>query len=342
MFQLSEQQAQEIVDKMMADIPYNINIMNEQGIIIGSGERHRVGTIHQGAVEALSIGKMIEIRTAREYEKQGTNEPIVINQQYVGVIGITGHPDEVRPFCNIVRTTVTLLIEQRIAFEKQTYENNRKKAFSDLLLHYTGTYSQKIKKEATSYHIDLLVKTTVLYIKSFQRQEDQPSNWLPYPWFEIDEDSYVVLIQDPANISPCISTLYSHHPEQWIAVGTSHANIATSYQQARSAMTLLLSLRPSTQIIHYDEVAFIAQWSHTELMQTGNSVTKLEGYSDLLDTLRSFIEHNCNMSDTAIHLNIHRNTLQYRLKKIQQVTGKDPRQLLHLIELTYGLISLYK
>lgn len=342
MFQLSEQQAQEIVDKMMADIPYNINIMNEQGIIIGSGERHRVGTIHQGAVEALSIGKMIEIRTAREYEKQGTNEPIVINQQYVGVIGITGHPDEVRPFCNIVRTTVTLLIEQRISFDKQTYENNRKKSFGDMLLQYSGTYSQKVKKEATSYHIDLLVKTTVLYIKSFQQQADQPSDWLPYPWFEIEENSYIMLIQDPANISTCISTLCNHRPQLYIAVGNSHPNIATSYQQARSAMTLLLALRPATQVIYYEEVAFIAQWSHIERMQISNSVSKLEGYSDLLDTLRSFIEHNCNMSDTAIHLNIHRNTLQYRLKKIQQVTGKDPRQLLHLIELTYGLISLYK
>lgn len=34
---------------MMKDIPYNINIMDERGIIIGSGERERIGTVHQGA-----------------------------------------------------------------------------------------------------------------------------------------------------------------------------------------------------------------------------------------------------------------------------------------------------
>ncbi|MDU5950808.1 MAG: sugar diacid recognition domain-containing protein, partial [Paenibacillus macerans] len=43
MFQLSEKQAQEIVDKMMMDIPYNINIMNDRGIIVGSGKKERVG-----------------------------------------------------------------------------------------------------------------------------------------------------------------------------------------------------------------------------------------------------------------------------------------------------------
>lgn len=40
MFELSEKQAQEIVDKMMMDIPYNINIMNGKGVIIGSGKKN--------------------------------------------------------------------------------------------------------------------------------------------------------------------------------------------------------------------------------------------------------------------------------------------------------------
>lgn len=81
MLQLSEKQAQEIVDKMMQDIPYNINIMNEQGIIIGSGQKKRVGTVHQGAVRALQTGRMIEVWQDGRLEKQGTNEPILINQQ---------------------------------------------------------------------------------------------------------------------------------------------------------------------------------------------------------------------------------------------------------------------
>lgn len=98
MFQLSEKQAQEIVDKMMTDIPYNINIMNHEGIIIGSGTRERVGTVHQGAVKALATGTMVEVWQDGRFEKKGTNEPIVIAGSRVGVIGISGNPDEVRPF----------------------------------------------------------------------------------------------------------------------------------------------------------------------------------------------------------------------------------------------------
>ncbi|WP_251038478.1 sugar diacid recognition domain-containing protein [Paenibacillus albidus] len=155
LFQLSKKQAQEIVDKMMQDIPYNINIMNEQGVIVGSGRKERIGTVHSGAVKALETGRMVEVWEDSRFEKKGTNEPIVIDQQRVGVIGISGNPDEVRPFCNIVRTTVSLLIEQKTALQNLAHEANRTKVFIEMLLAHQGTYSQKLRKEAVPYNLDL-------------------------------------------------------------------------------------------------------------------------------------------------------------------------------------------
>ncbi|ERK34310.1 hypothetical protein I131_09970 [Enterococcus faecium CRL1879] len=42
---LSKEQANLIVSKLMADIPYNINIMNEQGFIIASGEKNVLANV---------------------------------------------------------------------------------------------------------------------------------------------------------------------------------------------------------------------------------------------------------------------------------------------------------
>lgn len=50
---LSRELAQNISKKMMEVIPYNVNIMNEKGVIIGSGDKNRIGNIHKGAVETL-------------------------------------------------------------------------------------------------------------------------------------------------------------------------------------------------------------------------------------------------------------------------------------------------
>lgn len=126
MYPLSHELAQDIVDRMMKDIPYNINIMNERGVIIGSGDRARIGSEHRGALQALATGRMVEVREDGLAEKKGTNEPIVIGQARIGVIGISGSPEEVRPFCSIVRTTVSLLIEQGMALQSMQNEANRK------------------------------------------------------------------------------------------------------------------------------------------------------------------------------------------------------------------------
>ena len=46
---------------------------------------------------------------------------------------------------------------------------------------------------------------------------------------------------------------------------------------------------------------------------------------ELLSTAAAFLRSNLNLSDTARQLHIHRNTLVYRLDKLQQATGLDLR-----------------
>lgn len=55
--------AQQIVDRTMSIIGYNINVMNHAGIIIGSGDRDRLGHVHDGAILALKHGDSIELNS---------------------------------------------------------------------------------------------------------------------------------------------------------------------------------------------------------------------------------------------------------------------------------------
>lgn len=43
----------------------------------------------------------------------------------------------------------------------------------------------------------------------------------------------------------------------------------------------------------------------------------------LCETLKNYLEHNCNAKETAEVLYIHRNTLNYRLNKIREILGRD-------------------
>ena len=46
---------------------------------------------------------------------------------------------------------------------------------------------------------------------------------------------------------------------------------------------------------------------------------------ETLMTVDKFFENNLNVSETARHLFVHRNTLVYRMEKLQKATGLDIR-----------------
>lgn len=62
--------------------------------------------------------------------------------------------------------------------------------------------------------------------------------------------------------------------------------------------------------------------------------------SELLDTLRSYVMHGCNQADCARYLHVHLNTLKYRLKRVQELTGldyKDAEDMFYL-QLSFALM----
>ena len=61
MLELDSALAQHIVDRAMAILPHNINVMDAQGMIIGSGDPARLHTRHEGAQLVLANRRVVEI-----------------------------------------------------------------------------------------------------------------------------------------------------------------------------------------------------------------------------------------------------------------------------------------
>jgi hypothetical protein len=59
---------------------------------------------------------------------------------------------------------------------------------------------------------------------------------------------------------------------------------------------------------------------------------------ELIDTLRSHIAGNFNRQKTASTLNIHRNTVDYRMRRIKELTGFDPYDQSDLLRLQSALM----
>lgn len=74
--------------------------------------------------------------------------------------------------------------------------------------------------------------------------------------------------------------------------------------------------------------------------ESGNDASLLHD-EETVTTLESFFELDCNVSETAKRLYIHRNTLLYRLDKFKQETGLDVRSFRDAVLVQLGVL-LYK
>ncbi|WP_067814783.1 PucR family transcriptional regulator [Nocardia inohanensis] len=71
----------------------------------------------------------------------------------------------------------------------------------------------------------------------------------------------------------------------------------------------------------------------------GSLLEPLADHPELLETLQCHIGNNLNRQRTARLMHIHANTVDYRLKKISQLTGLDPTATMGLWQLRSALIA---
>lgn len=135
---LTEELALTIVNKLMAVLGKNINLMDKNGYIIASGDKARVGSFHQGSVQVMKTRRPLEIKQSDllvlQGVRQGINLPITFENQVVGAVGITGEPSEVRGYGELVRYTVEMMLEQA-ALKEEVHQQERARDifFQDLI-----------------------------------------------------------------------------------------------------------------------------------------------------------------------------------------------------------------
>ena len=57
----------------------------------------------------------------------------------------------------------------------------------------------------------------------------------------------------------------------------------------------------------------------------------------LLETLKAFFDNNLSILKTAQAIYIHRNTLLYRLRRVKEITGLDPKKFDDAVQLRIAL-----
>lgn len=322
---LTNIQASLIVSKLMEDIPYNINIMNDLGIIIASGDSNRIGTSHRAAERAIKEKKIIEVYQDTHLEKKGTNEPIIYEDTIIGVVGITGDPNEVRPFTKIVKTVALLLIEELNIYKQKEENRVAKNDFLKQIRLSEGMYTELLKKEASEkYELEL---GQPYYGVFAERKEILRAIASKKELFEWSEGS-IIFMETVDSLETATN--------EFIIISSSEKNINQILQDIKQTYALLSFLNTKKEGINKTESCYLANLFSFSLPPNQKLLKKIKEVApEYAETLISFARNNKSINDTSLELHIHRNTLNYRIQKIEELTGKNPRIWYELWELFY-------
>lgn len=365
MMEIEDIIAEKIIARTKGLIPYDINVMNKKGIVVASTDASRVGRVHEGASWVIQHQESVTVDQAgTRYlagAKPGVNLPIEYQGNCIGVVGITGDPEQVCELGALLKMTAELLVEQsrekdaalllRVEKENclkqlvygQSDESTLQQRLKELQLHirYPALcITIKPKNHARFYqqHLDL------------SGALDLSVNGL---FFYSQESGLTLILDAKANMDAKIAQLVDLLAQPVsIGVGVtvdSLTELAVSYATALAALQFGSATKANgaATLYSYDHhkekiiISSLAEgWHLAELTKEYRALMAQDPNGTLRLTLHTLISSSADMLTCAGKLKIHRNTLRYRLDRIHDITGVDYKKLDQLFRLYLGKIIL--
>jgi len=350
MLKLDIPTAQAIVKRTMQIIPNSVNVMNENGMIIASGNPSRLGERHTGAVIALRNKQAVEIdeNLAKQWNyeaREGINLPIAYLGTIIGVIGISGKPSEVRQYGELVKMAAELIVEQSVLLAQERWQQRYKEEFIRQLLR--GSLDEaEVKRQAVFFQLDFTKPPVTLLIKLNQSDSERLQLLLNHIEVNtkhlalavVDLDKLAVLMSEDEfnhlykerNLLSLLPD-YERASDYKIVVGAKvkyfhQANL--SYQTALHTLAYAEKIRLKKQILLFSDYKlpalladFAQTWQCKELLSPFEMLFVQDNNAVLFKSLQQYFLSNCDLAHASEKLFIHPNTLRYRLDKIEEITS---------------------
>lgn len=149
-------------------------------------------------------------------------------------------------------------------------------------------------------------------------------------------------------IRDCCHKLTKDLAEAFLSVGISGAHdglasLTISYSEAREALEVAVASEGPRVIAFRDMLigSIVRTSRHADriLDETIGPVLRYDAdkKSELLATLRAYVDSGFNLTKSAEVLHVHPNTVVYRLRRVKELTGRDPHVPDDLLALYLGL-----
>lgn len=349
---ISRDLAQRIVDHVAPSLPYNVNIMDSAGVIIGAVDRARVGTTHGGASEAARTSRTVQVADDGEYDgtRPGVNIPLLQGGEVVAVVGVTGQPRDVLAVAQVLVLAIQMLLEQEQLRDNARWRESATLDLLSGLMRGTLTESRLLSGLAG---VGLPLHgpwnlTAVLLGAGHSVSGESPS---VLRRLQAESDIAVAEVRGVIWVLTGSSTelalelvmkrLTGHGARLLIGrVGATVQELAFDAERlgvllhrpgllAAASETALSSLGTEIAVAHLSD----------DLMHDTAEKTLAPLTSVLRQTAAAFLAWDLSIADTATALGVHRNTLVQRLDRIELLTGLNIRRFTQALSMKVALLA---
>lgn len=354
----------------MKIIFHNVNVILPNGIIFASGDKSRIGKIHEAGRKAALEKKRINIypEDANLFKgvAPGINQPIIVDDQVQLVLGVTGNPNEISRYAELAFLTAELLINQALTNESNNCKSSiRDIEFSSLILDPSASKNIDSKKEAELASFITLPK--YLYLVAVEKVENFHEVFLDLiqklkkiasssDLIVLTPNIFVVLNESLNTFSKQQELLSSISSDNNIRINIGRfENIGRNLTSFRLLVSLLRfgikvitsshgeTVTDNLFIKDLDDPSYLSSYvlnelPNTDLFDSIRSVFDFSSQGDkLIETVKTYIDEDQEVSRTAEVLGIHRNTIQKRFEAVKQISGLDPTKFKDLMLLHMAL-----
>lgn len=357
---ISKFTAQEIVEEIGREIGENINLMDDHGVIIASTDKKRIGNIHEGAIQIMKE-RLPELYITEDMEnemtKKGINLPLVVEGEVVGVVGITGERAQVYGYGNIVRRMTEILIADSRQKDAKRYERRQRYHFLQEWLEYGGTnYSQEFLLRAKRMNIDLFKDYRVMVLM-FPNHEILSDTFEGQSLLEQMEASIrheadrrgILYLREPTRqiclLPWCEKETILKVAQRFIFLVEEkyHQKLTVGYdagkenrrkepmknRAAEAEKAATQALRQGQVIVGYEQLGieiFMHDISYNTMEEyLRNLFSSAENLEEEMQLIEMYLFCEGSIGKMAEKLYIHKNTVQYKLHRMAERTGKDIR-----------------
>ena len=354
---MSNRLFQGVVQQMKGAIDRNIGVIDENGVIVASGDLSRMGEVLDGVREELSFASDFVILggvTYRYINAAAKAGPIVF------VEGDDREAEKASQMIAITLANIKNLYDEK--YDKGSFIKNI--MLDNILPSDIYIKSKELHFTSEEHHAVLVIR--------FSDKVDMMPYDIIQGMFPDKTHDYVinigeqdiVLVKEVEQASDVhelealagaiVETLMTESYPKKVFIGISTIvdnlkDLARAYKEARIALEVGKVFDNERSVVSYENLGIgrlIYQLPTTlceaflqEVFKRG-SLESLESRDDdtQMKTVRAFFENNLNVSKTAESLYVHRNTLVSRLEKIRKLTGLDLREFDHAVTFKVALM----